>query len=105
MEEDNDLYTAEYISAFDEWLDDLYLSQFINLETKNMENPIIKLAEKCQKEYGKNLITRVIGKTGPDHIPSIEVQIELPNGCIYVGVGSNQKLAKQVAARIALSEW
>ena len=77
------------------------------LITKNknqMENPIVELAEKCQKIFRESMITRVIGKEGADHNPTITVEIELPNGKVYVASGINQKIAKQKAAEKALAE-
>ncbi len=67
-------------------------------------NPIVLLSEKCQKMYGENIVTEVIGKTGMDHCPVIEVAIYLPNGREYRAKGSNKKEAKQKAASIALQE-
>lgn len=77
------------------------------LITKNqteMKNPIVELAEKCQKIFRESMITRVIGKEGADHNPTITVEIELPNGKIYKASGINQKIAKQKAAEKALAE-
>ncbi|MEI7594780.1 MAG: putative dsRNA-binding protein [Bacteroidota bacterium] len=65
-------------------------------------NPIIELADRCQKIFGANIETRVIGKDGPPHCPIITVEIELPNGTTYIASGLNQKEAKQKAAREAL---
>jgi len=77
-----------------------------NLLTKkdlnNMENPVIILAEKCQKIFKESIETRVVSKTGPDHCPVISVEIELPNGKIFKASGINQKEAKQAAAVEAL---
>jgi dsRNA-specific ribonuclease len=49
--------------------------------TNKMENsnPIIELAELVQRQYGKNIETRVLGKTGADHMPTVSVEIELQN--------------------------
>lgn len=69
-----------------------------------MQNPIIELAEKCQKTYGANIETRVVKKAGPDHCPTIFVEIDLPNGKTYAGSGANQKEAKKRAAEQALKE-
>jgi dsRNA-specific ribonuclease len=69
-----------------------------------MNNPIVELAEKVQKKFRKNMVTRVIGKEGADHNPTITVEIELPNGIIYKASGNNQKIAKQKAAEKALAE-
>ena len=77
-----------------------------NLLIKNLNemntNPIVELAELVQRQYGKNIETRVTGKTGADHCPVITVEIELPNGDIFTASGINQKEAKQKAAREAL---
>lgn len=69
-----------------------------------MENPIVKLAELCQKTFGANIETRVVKKIGADHCPTIFVEVELPNGKVYGGSGSNQKEAKKMAAQKALEE-
>ena len=77
------------------------------LITKNkteMNNPIVELAEKCQRIFRESMVTRLTGKTGADHNPTITVEIELPNGKIYQASGINQKIAKQKAAEKALAE-
>ena len=66
------------------------------------QNPIIKLAEICQKVYGKNIETKVTGKKGADHMPTVSVAITLPNGNIYRASGSNKRIAKRAAAENAL---
>lgn len=65
-------------------------------------NPIVELAERCQQEFRSNIITKVTGKYGPDHSPTVEVQIQLPNGRVFKGSGANQKIARQHAAEAAL---
>lgn len=67
-------------------------------------NPIVQLAELIQKLYGKNIETRVTGKTGADHAPTVSVEIELPDGRIFEASGINKRIAKQAAAEKALSE-
>ena len=69
------------------------------------KKPIVELAEKCQKHFGESMTTEVISQTGPCHAPVIEVEIALPNGQVYTATGRNQRLAKQEAAKQALSEW
>jgi len=69
------------------------------------KNPIIELAESVQRQYGANIETRVIGKTGADHIPTVTVEIELPDGRIFKASGSNKRLAKQNAAEDALKNY
>ncbi|MEC5393948.1 putative dsRNA-binding protein [Bergeyella sp. RCAD1439] len=69
-----------------------------------MTNPIVKLAEKCQKIFRENIETRVVSKRGPDHCPTITVEIELPDGRVYTASAENQKVAKQKAAKKALLE-
>lgn len=75
-----------------------------NQKSNQMTNPIVKLTEKCQRIFRESMVTRVIGKKGADHNPTITVEIELPNGKIYQASGINQKIAKQKAAEKALSE-
>lgn len=65
-------------------------------------NPIIKLAELCQKKFRSNIETEVLGKAGEDHHPTITVKITLPNGVYMIAEGSNQKIAKQKAAEALL---
>lgn len=66
-------------------------------------NPIVELAELIQSMHGKNIETRVVGKSGADHYcPTIKVEIELPTGEVFRASGSNQKEAKQKAASKAL---
>jgi dsRNA-specific ribonuclease len=77
------------------------------LITKNkteMNNSIVELAEKCQRIFRESMVTRVIGKEGADHNPTITVEIELPNGKVYQASGINQKIAKQNASEKALAE-
>lgn len=69
-----------------------------------MENPIIKLAELVQRQFGKNIETRVTGKTGAEHMPIVSVEIELPDGRTFAASGTNKRIAKRKAAEIALSE-
>jgi len=68
-------------------------------------NPIIELAELVQKQYGKNIETRVLGKTGADHMPTVSVEIELPDGRTFNASGTNKRIAKQIAAEKALAEF
>jgi dsRNA-specific ribonuclease len=75
------------------------------IKNKTMENPIIELAERCQRMYRESMVTRVTGKRGADHNPTISVVIELPNGKVYSASGINQKMAKQKAAEKALLEF
>jgi len=77
-------------------------NMFSETKEKNQTNPIVELSEFSQKRWGKNIETRVIGKTGPDHNPIITVEVELPYGRIFTASGMNQKLAKQTAAENAL---
>lgn len=69
-----------------------------------MENPIVTLSEKVQSRYGKNIETEVLGKTGPDHCPTVEVKITLPNGMFATAKANNQKLARQKAAEQLLKK-
>jgi len=84
---------------FDLIENDLLTKNVVKMENSN---PIIELAELVQRQYGKNIETRVTGKTGADHCPVITVEIELPNGEIFTASGINKKEAKQKAAREAL---
>lgn len=65
-------------------------------------NPIVELSEKIQAIYKKNIETKVVGKTGDDHCPTITVSITLPNGDVFTSTGSNKRIAKQNAAKEAL---
>lgn len=85
---------------------DEYKKSINQIRNQNiMENPIVVLAERSQKRWGSNIETTVLGKTGPDHMPTVSVQIELPDGRIFKSSGVNQKEAKQKAALQALSEF
>ena len=75
-----------------------------NQKSNQMTNPIVELAELCQRKFRESMVTRVIGKEGADHNPTITVEIELPNGKVYTASGINQKVAKQKAAEKALAE-
>lgn len=75
-----------------------------NQKSNQMTNPIVELTERVQRKFRESMVTRVIGKEGADHNPTITVEIELPNGKIYNASGINQKIAKQKAAEKALAE-
>ena len=77
----------------------------IKKETKMEKNPIIELAELVQRQCGANIETRVLGKTGPDHMPTVSVEIELPDGRTFEASGTNKRIAKQKAAEKALAEF
>jgi len=78
----------------------------ITKKVKQMEtNPIIELSELVQRQYGRNIETRVTGKTGADHMPTVSVEIELPDGRVFEAYGTNKRIAKQKAAEKALSEF
>ena len=74
-------------------------------EENEMGNPIVELSEICQKRFGDNIEVRVVSKEGADHCPIIKVEIQLPNGDVFEGSGSNKKIAKQNAAIEALASW
>ena len=82
------------------------LSNLNLLNSKIMENqnPITKLAEIIQAQYGANIETEVLSKVGEDHNPSIKVAIHLPNGNTYTAKGNNKRIAKRLAAEKALEE-
>ncbi len=75
-----------------------------NQKSNQMTNPIVELTERVQRKFRESMVTRVIGKEGADHNPTITVEIELPNGKVYKASGINQKIAKQKAAEKALEE-
>jgi hypothetical protein len=66
------------------------------------DNPIIELAEYCQKHFKQNIETVVSIDGGSQHEPVIKADIIIPNGEVYSGKGKNQKEAKQKAAILAL---
>ena len=65
---------------------------------------MIRLGLICQKRFKRNILTRVISQSGPDHCPTIEVEIELPNGVIYKGKGGSKAEAKEILAKRILRE-
>lgn len=69
-----------------------------------MENPVVELAQLCQKNFRESILTEVIGSTGPCHCPVISVKITLPNGDFYEASGINKREAKKAAARKALED-
>ncbi len=73
-----------------------------NTMEKNI-NPIIRLNEMCQAQFGESIKTEVLSKTGQDHCPVVKVRITLPNGCEYTAKGSNKRVAKQKAAKKAFA--
>lgn len=66
------------------------------------QNPIIELNELCQAKFGDSITSEVLGKTGPDHCPTVSVVITLPTGEEFKASGSNKRVAKQSAAIEAL---
>jgi dsRNA-specific ribonuclease len=68
-------------------------------------NPIIELAELVQRQFGSNIETKVTGKTGADHMPTVSVAIILPGGRTFEASGTNKRIAKQKAAEKALKEF
>lgn len=66
-------------------------------------NPIVELAEYCQKRFRANIKTSVDCQSGKDHCPKICVSITLPCDERFEAFGANQKEAKQKAAREALA--
>jgi len=77
-------------------------NMFSETKKTNQTNPIVELSEFCQQQWGRNIETRVVGKTGSDHNPIITVEVELPDGRIFTASCMNQKLAKQKASENAL---
>lgn len=65
---------------------------------------MIKLGLVAQRRFKKNILTRVISQSGPDHCPTIEVDIELPNGVTYKGKGVSKAAAKELLAKKILRE-
>lgn len=66
------------------------------------KNPIIELVHLTQKMYHAPITTRVIGKSGADHAPVIDVEICLPDGRSFQASGKNKREAKQRAANEAI---
>lgn len=81
----------------------LLLQEWTSQITQDALNPLTKLVELVQKEYGANLTTEVWTE-GASHIPVVYCKITLPNGTEYTANGKNQKAAKQLAAQEALAD-
>jgi hypothetical protein len=93
------LTNSEYEAIIGSW----YNNPSLTIKKENIgKNPIVVLSELIQRQYGKNIETRIIGKTGADHEPVISVEIELPDGKIFEASGNNKRIAKQKAAEKAL---
>jgi hypothetical protein len=71
-------------------------------EVRN-SNPVVELHEKCQAEWRRPFVAKVVGVYGEAHCPTIKVRIELPDGKSFTEIGSSKKHAMQDAAREALS--
>lgn len=67
-------------------------------------NPVVRLNEIVQQQYGDSIRTAVIGKTGEDHCPEIKVRITLPDGRECEAVGPNKREAKKIAAQHLLEK-
>ena len=67
--------------------------------TQPNDNPIIRLGELVQKEFGENIETEVLSVLGADHCPLVTVRITLPNGDYETASAGNQKVAKKIAAK------
>lgn len=80
---------------------DLLIKKITKMEDSN---PIIKLNELVQSQFKTSIKTEVLGKTGPDHMPTVYVQIILPDGRTYKASGRKKEIAKQKAAKMALAE-
>ena len=63
------------------------------------ENPIIRLGELVQKEFGESIETEVLSVLGADHCPLVTVKITLPDGEYEIASAGNQKVAKKIAAK------
>lgn len=66
-------------------------------------NPVSKLAEYVQKEFGGNITTQIWAE-GASHVPVVYCKFTLPNGTEYTASGKNQKIAKHLAAEQALKD-
>jgi dsRNA-specific ribonuclease len=73
-----------------------------DLKFTDFENPVSVLNETCFWIFRKPLLAEVVGKTGADHCPEIEVKITLPNKESFTGKGRNKKEARREAAVKAL---
>lgn len=76
--------------------------EFGIVDIKLWSKPMVKLSKYVQKRWGENLKCEVVQKLGPAHSPSIVVKLTLPNGDCYTGSGSNQRIARQLAATAAI---
>ena len=65
-----------------------------------IENPVIRINEINQMQYGQNISFKV-ENIGDDKQPLIRVELTSAWG-IFEGTGANQKIAKAIAAQIAL---
>lgn len=68
------------------------------------ENPMIVLAEFYQKQYGKDILSKVIDVYGSADRQVIEVEIDCPDGGIFRAHASNQRIARRIAAEKALRQ-
>lgn len=75
------------------------------MDKSSKNNAVSQLSEAVQQRLGADIRTRVTGAAGPAHAPQIFVEIELPNGKIYLGSGANQREARRKAATKALKAW
>jgi dsRNA-specific ribonuclease len=72
-------------------------------------NTVTELNETVQARFKGSVTTNVVLKTGPDHNPTLTVDVILPDhrghkGNTYRGTGSNRKIAAQNAAQKALDD-
>jgi len=68
---------------------------------------IPELAMAHQREFGANLEWGPIEKTGPDHRPTITVELITNFGTFYAtgAPGENKKIVRQLAAQKAWDEY
>lgn len=69
-------------------------------------NPVTELTEKVQKLFGASPIFDTPNVSDRSHCPTVSVYLTLPNGMVFKGTSTNQKLARAEAAKKALKvKW
>ena len=89
---------------------DLIWSGELNVPTQKKEsvayeNPVTELNLRVQKQYRESIVFNKLSKEGEDHNPICTVELSLPNGKTYTGIGGSFKRANTDASKKALAEW
>lgn len=70
-----------------------------------IKDPKSTLQELCQERFQALPKYEVLSRSGPDHDPTFEVEVVLPDGRSWIGVGRSRKEAEMHAASTAIEHF